>query len=43
VLGVILDGAFLTVRAALKHLRASDAGAIVNIGGLSGHAGARTL
>jgi 3-oxoacyl-[acyl-carrier protein] reductase len=41
VLGVILDGAFLTVRAALAHLRASGAGAIVNIGGVSGHAGAR--
>jgi len=41
VLGVILDGAFLTVRAALGHLRASGAGAIVNIGGVSGHTGAR--
>jgi 3-oxoacyl-[acyl-carrier protein] reductase len=41
VLGVILDGAFLTVRAALPHLRASGAGAIVNIGGVSAHAGAR--
>jgi 3-oxoacyl-[acyl-carrier protein] reductase len=41
VLGVILDGAFLTVRAALAHLRASGAGAIVNIGGVSGHTGAR--
>lgn len=41
VLGVILDGAFLTVRCALAHLKASGAGAIVNIGGLSAHAGAR--
>jgi 3-oxoacyl-[acyl-carrier protein] reductase len=41
VLGVILDGAFLTVKSALVHLRASGAGAIVNIGGVSGHAGAK--
>jgi 3-oxoacyl-[acyl-carrier protein] reductase len=41
VLDVILAGAFLTVRATLEHLRASGAGAIVNIGGVSGHAGAR--
>ena len=41
VLGVILDGAFLTVKATLAHLQASGAGAIVNIGGVSGQAGAR--
>ncbi|HEY4999759.1 MAG TPA: SDR family NAD(P)-dependent oxidoreductase, partial [Usitatibacter sp.] len=38
--GIILDGAFLTVKASLAALRKSDAGAIVNIGGMSGHTGA---
>jgi len=41
VLAVNLDGAFLTVKSALVHLRASGAGAIVNLGGVSGHAGAK--
>jgi 3-oxoacyl-[acyl-carrier protein] reductase len=40
VTGVILDGAFLTTKASLAALRKSDAGAIVNIGGMSGHTGA---
>jgi 3-oxoacyl-[acyl-carrier protein] reductase len=40
ILGVVLDGAFHCVKAALPHLRASDAGAIINIGGLSAHTGA---
>jgi 3-oxoacyl-[acyl-carrier protein] reductase len=40
VTGVILDGAFICTRAALGPLRASEAGAIVNIGGMSGHTGA---
>jgi 3-oxoacyl-[acyl-carrier protein] reductase len=40
VTGIILDGAFLCTRAALPHLRKSGAGAIVNIGGMSGHTGA---
>jgi 3-oxoacyl-[acyl-carrier protein] reductase len=38
--GIILDGAFLTTKASLAALRKSDAGAIVNIGGMSGHTGA---
>ena len=38
--GIILDGAFICVKASLAALRASRAGAIVNIGGLSGHTGA---
>ncbi len=38
--GVILDGAFLCVKASLAGLRASGSGAIVNIGGMSGHTGA---
>jgi 3-oxoacyl-[acyl-carrier protein] reductase len=38
--GIILDGAFLTIKASLPALRASGAGAIVNIGGMSGHTGA---
>ncbi len=40
VTGIILDGAFLTVKAALLALRESGAGSIVNIGGMSGHTGA---
>jgi 3-oxoacyl-[acyl-carrier protein] reductase len=40
VTAVILDGAFLCARAALPHLRRSDAASIVNIGGLTGHIGA---
>lgn len=40
VTGIILDGAFLCVKACLPALRASGAGAIVNIGGMSGHTGA---
>lgn len=38
--GIILDGAFLTTKASLTALRQSGAGAIVNIGGMSGHTGA---
>ncbi len=38
---VILEGAFLTVKAALPHLKASGSGAIVNIGGMSAHTGAK--
>ena len=41
IVGVILDGAFICVKACLTHLRASGAGAIVNIGGLTGHTGAK--
>src|SRR5262249_17777914 len=40
VTGVILDGAFKCVKACLPRLRQSGAGVIVNIGGLSAHAGA---
>jgi 3-oxoacyl-[acyl-carrier protein] reductase len=40
VTGTILDGAFLCVKACLPALRASGAGAIVNIGGMSAHTGA---
>ena len=38
---VILDGAFLTVKAALPHLQTSGSGAIVNIGGMSSYTGAK--
>jgi len=38
---VILEGAFLTVKAALPQLKASGVGAIVNIGGMSAHTGAK--
>jgi 3-oxoacyl-[acyl-carrier protein] reductase len=41
VLATVLDGAFLTVRAALPHLKKSGAGAVVNIGGVSGHIGTK--
>jgi 3-oxoacyl-[acyl-carrier protein] reductase len=41
VLDIILDGAFHCVKACLPHLKNSGAGAIVNIGGLSGHTGAK--
>jgi len=41
VMATILDGSFLTVKAALPLLQASGAGAVVNIGGVSGHAGAK--
>jgi 3-oxoacyl-[acyl-carrier protein] reductase len=40
VTGIILDGAFICVKACLPALRASGQGAIVNIGGMSGHTGA---
>ena len=38
--GIILDGAFICVKACLPALRAGGQGAIVNIGGMSGHTGA---
>ena len=41
VLDSILDGAFHCVKACLPHLKESGGGAIVNIGGLSGHTGAK--
>jgi 3-oxoacyl-[acyl-carrier protein] reductase len=41
VLHVVLDGAFLCSQAALPHLRAGGRGAIVNVGGLTAHTGAR--
>ena len=40
VTGVILDGAFICSKASLAALRKSGHGAIVNIGGMSGHTGA---
>ena len=40
ILGIILDGAFLCARAAMPHLIRSEAGAIVNIGGMTGGSGA---
>jgi len=39
VLGVTLDGAFHCAKACLPYLKQSGAGAIVNVGGLSAHAG----
>lgn len=40
VLSTILDGAFLSTQACLPYLIRSDAGAVVNIGGQTGHKGA---
>ena len=39
-MAVTLDGAFHCTQAALPHLLRSDAAAVVNIGGLTGHTGA---
>jgi 3-oxoacyl-[acyl-carrier protein] reductase len=39
VTSVILDGAYLCAHAALPHLRRSNAGVIVTIGGMSAHSG----
>jgi 3-oxoacyl-[acyl-carrier protein] reductase len=39
VMSVILDGAYLCSRAALPYLRKAGGGSIVNIGGMSAHAG----
>jgi len=41
VMTVILDGAFLCTKACLPYLKASGAGAIVNIGGLSASTGSK--
>jgi 3-oxoacyl-[acyl-carrier protein] reductase len=41
VLGVTLDGAFHCTKACLPYLKASGAGAVINIGGLSAHAGSK--
>jgi len=41
VLGVMLDGAFHCTKACLPYLKASGAGAVVNIGGLSAHTGSK--
>lgn len=40
VLSIVLDGAFLCAQACLPHLIRAGGGAIVNIGGLTGHRGA---
>jgi 3-oxoacyl-[acyl-carrier protein] reductase len=41
VLATVLDGAFLVAKAALPYLRKGGVGAIVNIGGVSGHIGTK--
>jgi 3-oxoacyl-[acyl-carrier protein] reductase len=39
--GVVLDGAFHTTQACLPHLKQSGSGSIINVGGMSGHVGAK--
>jgi 3-oxoacyl-[acyl-carrier protein] reductase len=39
--GTILDGAFHCTQACLPHLKQSGSGSIVNVGGMSGHVGAK--
>jgi 3-oxoacyl-[acyl-carrier protein] reductase len=41
IVGTVLDGAFHCVKACLAGLKQSGGGAIINIGGLSGHVGAK--
>ena len=41
ILATVLDGAFLCTQACLPHLVRAGAGAVVNIGGLTGHKGAQ--
>jgi len=41
ILSIILDGAFICVKACLPALRASGQGSVVSIGGMSGHTGAK--
>ncbi len=40
VISIVLDGAFLATQAALPHLIRAGGGAVVNVGGLTGHKGA---
>ena len=40
VTGIILDGAFICAKAVIPEMRKAGGGAIVNIGGMSGHTGA---
>jgi 3-oxoacyl-[acyl-carrier protein] reductase len=41
VFSVNLDGAFHCVKACLPHIKASGAGAIINVGGISAHSGSK--
>jgi 3-oxoacyl-[acyl-carrier protein] reductase len=41
VLATVLDGAFLCTQACLPHLARAGGGSVINIGGMTGHSGAR--
>jgi 3-oxoacyl-[acyl-carrier protein] reductase len=41
IISITLDGAFNCLKASLPHLRASGRGAVINIGGLTGHTGGK--
>ncbi len=41
ILGIVLDGAFIVVKAFLPQLKASGAGALINIGGMTAHTGGK--
>jgi 3-oxoacyl-[acyl-carrier protein] reductase len=41
IMGIVLDGAFICVKACLPHLRQGGVGSIVNLGGLTAHLGSK--
>jgi 3-oxoacyl-[acyl-carrier protein] reductase len=41
VTGIMLDGAFLCTKACIPHMRVRGGGAIITIGGMTGHSGAK--
>ena len=41
IMGIVLDGAFICVKACLPHMRQGGVGSIVNLGGLTAHLGSK--